>query len=226
MLSDEEKAHIVDRVQFEAELRKALKSGDASAPSKWYDSKVGLLLIGSLITGLLVPVFQYTQQTFSWRRQNRYDNSKYRLSMMRDCLREFVSLSAYAGEAYERAEAALKKGRLGPKDLDAYQMQYVDFQNRRFQQNAKVSSQLIFYDKREEMSSIFNRYIGDASEFVRMLHEMVLAKQSTNSGRRGSREEGRNVDAGILKLNRSYQLLIDEMKRQISALEVENEKSM
>ncbi len=216
----------MDRVQFEAELRKALKSGDASAPSKWYDSKVGLLLIGSLITGLLVPVFQYTQQTFSWRRQNRYDNSKYRLSMMRDCLREFVSLSAYAGEAYERAEAALKKGRLGPKDLDAYQMQYVDFQNRRFQQNAKVSSQLIFYDKREEMSSIFNRYIGDASEFVRMLHEMVLAKQSTNSGRRGSREEGRNVDAGILKLNRSYQLLIDEMKRQISALEVENEKSM
>jgi len=80
--------------------------------ARWIDAKASFLegqakgltqashvLIGSLVTGLLVPVFQYTQQTFSWRRQNHYDNSKYRLPMMRDCLREFVSLSAYSGEA-------------------------------------------------------------------------------------------------------------------------------
>jgi len=35
--------------------------------------------------------------------------------------------------------------------FDAYQMQFVDFQNRRFQQNAKVSSQLIFFDKRGDV---------------------------------------------------------------------------
>jgi len=60
-----------------------------------------------------------------------------------------------------------------------------------------------------------------------MLHQMVLARQFHKPAESNIRNEGdKEVDEGTERLNHEYQTLIDEMKRQISALELENEKSM
>src|SRR6185295_1522004 len=102
MLTDEEKNKIIERVQFEAQIRKdiqaASRDDDKPTKARWLDSKMALLLIGSVLSGVLVPLFQYTQETIKWKRQNRYENVKYRLGMMRDGMKEFVFVHAFNAE--------------------------------------------------------------------------------------------------------------------------------
>src|ERR1051325_11030873 len=90
----------------------------ASSKSRWYESKIGLLLIGSVLSGILVPIFQYTQETIKWKRQNRYENVKYRLGMMRDGMKEFVYVHAFNAEAYERIRPFADNPKVVKQDFD------------------------------------------------------------------------------------------------------------
>ncbi|MEK6410422.1 MAG: hypothetical protein AABN34_26160 [Acidobacteriota bacterium] len=90
MLSDEEKNRIIEKIQLEEELRKTLSKKEPSGRSLintiWEKagSGLGLLLIGAVVTGILVPIFQHRQKTLEWERQIRYETVKYNLDMRRD----------------------------------------------------------------------------------------------------------------------------------------------
>jgi len=98
MLSDEEKQQIIEKLAFEKEVRGSLQKTDngTSPPGSfaWLESKLGLLLIGALLSGVLIPTFQCTQETFKWTRQNFYDNIKFQLSIIREGLKEFILIHA------------------------------------------------------------------------------------------------------------------------------------
>ena len=94
MLSKEEKDKIIEKAKFENDIKKSLDFEQKQRKFSWLNSKLSLLLIGAVITGVLVPWFQYTQKSIEWKRQNRYDSISYRLDMMRDCVKEFVYLQA------------------------------------------------------------------------------------------------------------------------------------
>ncbi len=81
-MTEKEKQLILERLRVEAEIRSQL--GPPARKYGWLQSPLSLLVAGFLLTGLLVPLLQFSQETLKWKRQNRYDNTKYQLSMMRD----------------------------------------------------------------------------------------------------------------------------------------------
>ena len=174
MLTEEEKAHITEKVHFENAIRKELSPAEERKKYGWIESKIGLLLIGSLITGIFVPTFQYTQKLWEFKRQNQFSNLTFRLSVLRDCLREFIYLSAFAPEAYERIKYCFVQTKLASEEYKDLERQYVDLQNRRFVQNAKVISLMgHFKDMQdfqklfeEEYSNAFNLYMRYVGEFI------------------------------------------------------------
>ena len=94
---------------------------EKAPPKRWWESNLALLIIGSLISSLLVPWLQYTEKNFEWKRQNRFANTNYRLDRMRECLTEFMALSALTAEASERAYPLLQKMPVTQKDLDDFE---------------------------------------------------------------------------------------------------------
>src|SRR5262245_53497303 len=132
-ISDEEKQQIIERLRLEQQLRTELQTSDEEekTPSrfKWLESKFGILIVGAIVSGILVPVFQYTQETIKWKRQNRYENVKYNLGMMREGMKEFVFVHEFVAEAYERARPFIENPTLSQKEFDTYYQQQLDMQS-------------------------------------------------------------------------------------------------
>jgi hypothetical protein len=94
MLSEEEKQRILERVEYERELRAALSPEEKKPEKKeqksvWdvLNSGIVLLLVTSMVSALIVPYFQRHQEQIDWKRQIRADNIKFKLGMMRDGLK-------------------------------------------------------------------------------------------------------------------------------------------
>jgi hypothetical protein len=135
-LSNEERDTLLEKLRIEQDLRKELAPKDEEKSSNWWESKISLLVIGSVLTSLVVPWLQYTQKNFEWKRQNQFENSKHRLDKMRECLTEFASLSAFVAEGYERVHSFLLESAPSEDEYKAFEAQFIDLQNRRFKQNA------------------------------------------------------------------------------------------
>lgn len=112
---DDLREQILLRLRVEQEVRDqlALQQEQAGPPAppppwSWLDSKLGLLLLGALITGVLVPSFQFTQESLSWTRQNRYDELKLQRAGIHESLRQFLAAHAQSSELNEIGLAALE----------------------------------------------------------------------------------------------------------------------
>ena len=240
MLSEEEKAHIVEKIKFEAEIRKNISGPQKSSKaSSWLNSKIGLLLVGSLITGLLVPWFQFTQKTIEWKRQNQFDRVNYKLDMMRDCLKNFVLLQAYRAEAYERLQPFLVKASLTAADYADFKKQFIALQNKYFSQNAKVTSLIISFtamDKgkkdSERLRQLFQDYIRDSTLYMRDIDNLVKQKYCASNPHECSDMEynATSMADTALKLrqymstlNRSHSSIVYLMTKQIREEEKKHE---
>lgn len=212
MLTPDEKDRIIERAQFEAtvrdEIRKAATASDVPEGQKWYENKLALLLIGSLITGFLVPVFQYTQETIKWRRQNSYDAYKYRVGKMRDALSQLIAVQAYPAQAYTLAEVTAAQPKGPGTGLDKFTSQFVEIQKQRFQQNSRVSSLLYFYTDRARVSGLFNDYISSTDQFMEILKNPSMFRQKASQ-----------IDGQTLLVNSRYEVLINEMNKQLQEVE-------
>lgn len=234
MMSENDKSENLEGKQPE-DATKPIRSSQ-TAPSKWsswLNSKIFLLLFGSLITGILVPWFQYTQKTIEWKRQNQFDNFSFRLGMMRDCLKEFVYLSTFPAEAYQRAEPFLEKEDLISKDYQEFERQYIDLQNRGFRQRAKVTSLLISFEDTNTMRKLFIDYVMNSSEYLRGLKSFVDTRHcivnQENCGRAELNDGGVStlkgrLDNDVMLLNESYERVIAKMKQEIGRAEDESER--
>lgn len=211
MLSKEEKAHISAKI------------------FSWLNSKISLLLIASLITGILVPRLQNTYNSIVWRRENRFTNINFRLKMMRNCLTEFVYLSAYPPDAYARVEPFMDTAPLTPNDYKEFEQQYINLQSRRFGQNAIVTSLTIHFlnagqvkESLEDYMRYCDRYFRDLRSFVQIKYRI---SHPTNYSQTDVNEEHLDELGGKIRrdynrvLNRSYKRVIFEMKEEIGRAE-------
>jgi hypothetical protein len=241
MLSEEEKNRIIERVQFETQIRKDVQAASASdekpARSRWLDSKVGLLLIGSLLSGVLVPLFQYTQETIKWRRQNRYENVKYRLGMMRDGMKEFVFVHAFNAEAYERIRPFAENKVVDKKEFDSYYSQHIEMQNRRFQQNAKFAAFLIYFPEKDRgnLRETYNDYLTTVQTYMGQLERLVQVRYNLTSSPKPDEKEQllsefqdltAKIDSSLEVLNQKYEEVLRIMKEEIGGKEDESEGYM
>lgn len=219
-MSDDDRERIVDRLRLESEVRKQLESeavGIKKDRWAWMESKLGLLLIGAVLTGILIPLFQATQETIRWTRQNRYDNLKYRLESTRSAMRELTLTHTFVAEAYERTKAVVGKSSTTKEKQANYESQVLEMQNRRFQQNAKFIGTLALLDEtaREPIRLAFNDYLSSVQQYMQVLE----APRSVTGDRR---EEAlvslaKDVDA-------NYEQTLEMLKNYLRELEVQSEK--
>ena len=169
-LTEEEKRRIVERVRFEEEVRQALAPPPAKPArrSVWdfLNSAIGILLLTSLISSGLVPYFQHKQQEAEWKRQLLADEIKYRLTMMRDCLKEFTLSATYTSQAFELFKVVQNRGPLTNADYARYREQLRTLQTNRFPQNARMLSLTVFYPHREEIDKAIDAYTGKATYYI------------------------------------------------------------
>lgn len=178
MITDEDRALILERLRAETSIRKQLAQEEPDDPprrSSWVESKLGLLVIGALLTGVLIPLFQATQETLKWTRQNRYDNLKYRLDSVRSAMKELTLTHAFVAEAFERARLVRMDAPVSAQALKQYRLQILDMHNRRFQQNARFVGSLDLLDDtdREGIQLTFNEYVSAVQQFNNVTEELV-----------------------------------------------------
>lgn len=239
MLTEEQKDRIVEKVKFENEVRKSLNPEPRTKRFSWLNSKLALLLIGAVMSGILVPWFQYTQKSIEWKRQNRYDSISYRLDMMRDCVKEFVYLQAIRAEGFERVQPHIVKTVLDKSDYESFKEQFIALQNKHFAQNAKVTSLIISFTSMNEnmtaagnLNALFEKNIRYSTLYMRNLDDYVKSKYcSANPDQCKQTEEKKDINEledkitdTMLSLNRSYTEIIDLMQNAIRRSENENDK--
>lgn len=227
MLTPDEKERIIERVKFEEKIRGELGDTD-KRPSSWWNSKIALLLVGSLITGILVPWFQFIQNRLEWHRQNSFEYTQFRLTTARDCLREFVSLQVYLPEALERMQ--LLKETLPVESVDAAQLmeEFVELRVRLSQQNAKVLSLIMHFDKAEAIRSDYQDHVALTSVSLNKVGGLVSAvyRASKSDANTTDLQEHiakvtKEIVGDMQKFNRLYTQIINAMKTEIGRLEDE-----
>jgi CheY-like chemotaxis protein len=225
MLTDEEKQHILDRTQYEIQIRKELASEDKRAP--WFESKLGILLLGFVLTGILVPILQYAQETIKWKRQNHFDNVKYGLTNMRDALKDFASEWAYTAEAYRQAMSYRQRKEISAADLAKFQTDETALESRIYQQHARVVAALEFFPERDEVSSALEAFQLAASDYYAALRASVEAIPVSGARKTGGAPSSPpDLETRIVDLNKKYSAVVQAMYQQIGKKQDENESFM
>ena len=230
MLSEENKKEIRQRLEIENMIRMELAEETANSPkSFWafFESKLGILIIASLLSGILIPLFQFTQESIKWSRQNRYDNLQYRLKMVRNSMNEMTLVHAFNAEAYERSHLLLFGTTTDSKALSGYKKGMEQMNHRRFRQNATFVSTLIHFpdEKRKQIKNAFQLYLSSSQAFINLLQETALSKEAPHVD---NWERTVNTSLASLQktLNRYYLEIIDHISQQLGVLENESERYM
>lgn len=234
MISDEEKARILERVRLENQIKKEITDSEEKEgkKTKWsfLQSKLGLLVIGSFITGILVPLFQFTQETIKWTRQNRYDNVKHHLEMIRSGMKELTAVQPFVAEAYERARPLIESKMDDQKRLDQYRIEIADMQYRRYLQNAKFVMSLVYFPEREReaIRQSFNIYLSSVEAFMSLLNSTVSSMENKSPEFNEKQKNTFKQRAGILSkdINDNYDEVVRILKRYLGSIEHESEKYM
>jgi len=240
MISEEEKNRILERIQLEEELRATLSkkkhSSDGSLLSTVWEkagSGLGLLLIGAVVTGVLVPIFQNRQKTLEWERQIRYENVKFNLDMRRECLKEFMLAGTFLSEAIELVQPYRDDLRIPDKEFEQLQQRINGIQSGRFKQNAKVISMLVHFSDHEMVSRLFDEYTGatttylnnDITRFVFLKHSLPVRPGSAHSGDlKEVTDLGNNID-NTTELTNRFDRVLNYMLQDIKTKEEEYAKA-
>lgn len=127
MLTDEEKARIIERLEFERAVRESIakKESPKKSFSEWLNSSIGLLVIGALISGVLIPLFQLTQKSIETKRANRFENMTFYLAKLRESLQDFAAITALNAEVIEQYEKLVSSRKIVKSDYNAFADQLI-----------------------------------------------------------------------------------------------------
>ena len=233
MISDEEKKRIIEKIKFEQEIKESLIEQPKSSRYAWLNSKLFLLLLGSLITGILVPIFQYTQKTIEWKRENQYSNITYSMNMMRESLREFTNLQGFNSETYEILKSIINNNQISDDNYSEFTRRHTELQNRRFKQNAKVSSSLLYFSDSAELNRLFENHLRESVIFASNVekyarHKYCLREHDVCPGETHSEEALKAIETDLAtdrinRLNNSFNDVLDKMTNEIKIMENESE---
>ena len=233
MVSEEQINHIAEKV--ENGLRKSLKGDSKPSKTIWdrVNSKIGLLIIGWLMTGVLGVMFQYTQKYFEWKRQVQFDNVKLHLEMMRDCFKECFLTQVFISEAYEWKKLLTEKKSIGQSEYQRLRERFSDLQNRRYSQHAKVQGIFIYSQDVETLSGLFGAYIDKTSGYFKDIENLgYLFQEYYSKLDRGKTEDWskrlttleKSINEKIFEVNTQYEHLKIKVLEEIRRIEDENKR--
>ena len=229
MNPEEIRNEILTKLAIEREVREALAREQGAPPKKgrwaWVESKLGLLIIGAVVSGVLVPVFQYTQERVKWHQQNRYNALVLQLTNMRESLKQFIAVQALSAELYElgldvlQAPGALDAGQVEQRRTDLRALQ-----QRRIAQNAAFAASVFYFPAGAQppIREAWGTLIGHSEQMQGLIYE-VLQQDAKARAAVDSNELATQLGEHLNKVNQAYEHLLSMLRQQL--LEVENESS-
>ena len=89
------------RVQKVTIQKKDGREKNEPTKESWVNSKIGLLVIGALLSGIIVPTFQYSQKFFEWKRANQYQIYQSDIKSRKLLLNKLIESMSYLAEINE-----------------------------------------------------------------------------------------------------------------------------
>jgi hypothetical protein len=227
MLSDEEKQRIVDRIEFEREIREKIeKTKSPARKSLWETLNSGLviLLMGSLLSAIVVPIFQRYQHDLEWKRQTKAENMKYRLDKMREGLQEMELAATYTSEVHEIANTAGTFDRMSQSDFRKLYDRLTGVQSNRFKQNAAVHGFLLHFTDQPSATKAVMGYIAVSTAYIDTVRSYLQVKYEASIHPEDSQLRTRlhnqeQIIADIQPLNEKYDECTKELNRQLEERE-------
>jgi hypothetical protein len=153
--------------------------------------------------------------------------------MMRDCLKEFVYLWALTGEAYQREEETMESAEAKAADLKAFDEKFLELENRRYEQNAKIVSLMIYFPEREKISREFNAFLREYEQFNQDVRRTIRERFTQMSqpvegaipSPKGDKLKS-DFEDSLMVLDQAYTSLAEHMRQRITETEIDNEKFM
>jgi len=237
MDNEQIKKEISVRLEIEREVRKQLQNIENrdTEPEKsrwqWLESKLVLLVIGALISGILVPTFQFTQEKIKWHRQNRYNSLERKLTSMHGSLKQFIDVHGLSAELYNLGSDALKSQSATPNQvqLEDWQNEFNLLRKRRIGQNAAFAATVFFFPKgsREQIRKDWNALLLSVQK-LEALVEKILNNDSKDFIEVNGQQLAMNkipvqLDVSLSEMNKTYNRVLKILRQQFQ--EVENEST-
>ncbi len=226
------------RLEIERQVREQLRNiGDQSAATKkshwaWLDSKMALLVIGAVISGVLVPTFQFTQEKINWHRQNRYDSLNRQLGSIRESLKQFIAVQGLSAELYnlgleilDSSSAALLQARKEDRHEE-----FRALRTQRVQQNATFAATVFFSPTRsqESIREAWNNLLLPAQKLEtivgNLLREGAQGSDDKVSQKPTANEMAVQLDVSLAEVNQAYERVLAMLRQQLQEVEHESTK--
>jgi len=241
MDNEEIKNQILAKLEIEREVREQLErqqSNQRNSPKKspwmWLDSNLGLLLIGAVISGLLVPTFQFTQEEIKWHRQNRYNSLERQLGSLRESLKQFIAVQALSAELYDLGLSILDTSSSGVarSRLEQWRKDFHALQARRIQQNAAFAATMFYFPTGSQQSirTAWNDLMRPSQRLQKLVGDL-LEENKTGAGNKviarksaEPNEVALRLDTSLAEVNQAYDRLLSMLRQQLLEVEYESSK--
>lgn len=238
MDNEQIRKEISARLEIERQVREQLCNiEDQSAATKkshwaWLDSKMALLVIGAVISGVLVPTFQFTQEKINWHRQNRYDSLDRQLGSIRESLKQFIAVQGLSAELYnlgleilDTSSAALLQARQEDRHEE-----FRALRTQRVQQNATFAATVFFFPtrSREPIREAWNDLLLPAQKLEtivgNLLHESAQGSNDKVPRKPTANEIAVQLDVSLAEVNHAYERVLAMLRQQLQEVEHESTK--
>jgi hypothetical protein len=240
MDSEQIRNEVLARLEIEREVREQLarQQREPSAPTAtgvpaWLDSKLGLLLIGAVISGVLVPTFQFTQEEIRWHRQNRYNNLERQLGSMRESLKQFIAVQALSAELYDLGLAVLDtpSATADRLQLEQWRKDFRALQARRVQQNAAFAATVFYFPSaaQQPIRTAWNDLMRPSQQLQAGVGGLLGEREPMTGAKKtadkaiDANEVAVRLDGSLAEVNQAYERVLSMLRQQL--IEVEHESS-
>jgi len=227
MLTQDEKEHIIERVKFEEKIRCEF-GHEVKRPISWWNSKIALLLIGSLITGVLVPWFQFIQNRLEWRQQNAFEHTQFRLENARNCLREFVILQVSIEQILGYPHSQRETIQIETNQAGQLIINFVELKKELLEQSARVLPLFMYFNEAETIHSDYQNYVTLMSVYLNKVSQLINSISTTTRTDTQTANNQNDINKfndelkeDIQEFERLYEKIFNAIRTEIGRLENE-----
>ncbi len=232
-LSEEEKNQIIQRVEFEKQLRQESKPAPKKSVWSTLNSGLGLLLLTTVLSAVIVPQFQAAWQTRDWRLKTRAENVKFKLGKMRDGLQLVTGLNSSTSRGVAIAQRLTSPLQLTPAEYGTYISTIASLDQERFKGAADVRAFSVYFPGSTKIQGALTDYMHDTADYFEALNTYANVRRALFSlkGDEASQMQSRldNTakklgDDSIKAIDSDYNKLLEAANTDIQQTETQYEK--
>jgi hypothetical protein len=193
------------------------KNNEDQSKKSWANTKLGLLIIGAIISGILIPTFQYTQRFFEWRRQNQYNSYSENLQNKKLLLSKFIESMSHLAESHEiLIDFYISKDKINI-DRNKLLEKLTRIQAKRFQVNTEISF-LILLTGNNKIKTEFTNFLKINQEYIYKSKKIITELNDDSI----SKETFDDLKNNLSNIQTSFDLINDVITKNIKETIDEN----